>query len=350
MSTVTPSSTTHTSHRVARCRRSLLGVRVAGTGSYAPENIVRNEDLASLGCDPEWIVQRTGIRERRHAPPEMATSDMAIQAAQASLQSAKMTGEDIDLLICCTVSPDYPTPTTACLVQAALGARGAAVDLNAACSGFIYGFMMAAQFAYLGTYERILVIGADIMSRYANPKDKRTFPLFGDGAGAVVVTADPNGVPSGQGIRSFRLGADGSLGHHLVIPAGGSREPISHESLEEDRQFLVMDGQPVFKWAVRQISDAIHEILQDSKITIHDVDLLILHQANVRIIDTAVEHLGISRDRVFVNLDKYGNTAAGSIPLALDEACKQGRIRHGDRILMCGFGAGLTWGACLIQW
>ena len=333
----------------ARAKRNILGVQIAGTGSCIPPRVIRNEDLAEIGCDPDWILQRTGIEERRHAADGIATSDLAYGASLACLDAAQTLSADIDLIICATVSPDHPTPNTACRLQSKLGASCAAMDLNSACTGFIYALITGAQFIQSGCCKNVLVVGADIMSRLMNPKDKKTFPLFGDAAGAVLLQPQSPSKPL-QGIHSFCLGADGSQGGSLVIPCGGSKEPITLDNVQRERQFLIMDGRPVFKWAVRQIVDSIHNVLALSNLRQSDVDLLVLHQANIRIIEAACEHLDIPREKVFMNLQKYGNTSAGSIPLVIDEAYRDGRIKSGSKVLMCGFGAGLSWGACVMNW
>lgn len=331
-------------------RKTGLSVAIAGTGSYVPPKVVHNSDLAQVGCDPEWIVQRTGIEERRFVEDGIATSDLALEAAKRCLESAGTTVDQIDLILCSTVTPDHPTPNTACVLQGKLGATCPAMDLSSACSGFIYGLITGAHFISGGFYKNVLVVGADIMSRLANPSDKKTFPLFGDAAGAVLLK--PGGSSGGamQGIQSFHLGADGTQGHHLVIPCGGSKVPITKENVAAEKQYLDMDGRPVFKWAVRQIIDSVKEVTQQARLNQSDIDQLILHQANIRIIDAASEGLTIPRDKIFVNLQKYGNTSAGSIPLAIDEARRQGKIQSGNKVLLCGFGAGLSWGACVLNW
>jgi len=327
--------------------RRLMGFQVLATGSYVPDPVVTNEDLrTTLGFDPSWIVQRTGIRERRHAPPEMATSDLAIRASRQCIERAGVDPADIDLVIVGTFTPDMPFPSTACLVQDRLGLRAAAYDLQAACAGFMYALVMGAGAVVSGSSKLALVIGADCNSRILNPKDQRTYPLFGDGAGAVLLAA---GSPE-QGLISFALGADGSGGDLLSRPMSGSRMPIRGELLEQGLQYLQMDGRAVFKWAVRLLDESINDVLRASEMTAQEVSLVVLHQANLRIVYAATDVLGIDRRKVFVNLDRYGNTSGGSIPLALDEACQQGRIARGDRILISGFGAGLAWGTAIMRW
>ncbi|HTN76216.1 MAG TPA: beta-ketoacyl-ACP synthase III [Pirellulaceae bacterium] len=337
----------HSAHLRARPhKRSITGVQILGTGSYAPAEVVRNEDLAPLGYDPEWIIQRTGIRERRRAAPEEATSDLAYAAARHCLDHAQVSPEELDLILVATMTPDTLTPSTACHLQRRLGSTAAAMDLNAACSGFMYALVTGSQFIKTGAMQRVLVVGADLMSRTVNPEDRKTYPLFGDGAGAVLLGA----ASDDHGLLSYALGADGSGTDLLCIPGGGSREPLTPETLEAKRQFMYMDGRQVFKWAVRTCADVMRQTMEEAELTIADLDLLVLHQANIRIIDAALEALGVPREKCFVNLDRYGNTSAASIPLALDEARRAGRIHAGDNILMCGFGAGLAWGAGVLRW
>ncbi|MEX0818573.1 MAG: beta-ketoacyl-ACP synthase III [Pirellulaceae bacterium] len=325
---------------------SLTGVQVLGTGAFAPANIVHNDDLAELGFDADWIVQRTGIHERRHALPDEVTSDLAFHAAIQCLEEADVPIGDVDLILVGTVTPDRPMPSTACILQQKLGSNAPAFDLNAACSGFIYALATGAQFIKTGHSERVLVVGADLMSRIVNPADKKTYPLFGDGAGAVLLGAGSKD----QGLLSYMMGADGEGAGLLCMPVGGSEEPPNAGAIEANRQFIHMEGRPVFKWAIRTVSDALRETLHHAGKTIEDVDSLVLHQANVRIIDAVIDELGFNPAKAVVNVDQYGNTSAGSIPLALAEARQQDRIHHGDLVLMCGFGAGLTWGTALLRW
>jgi 3-oxoacyl-[acyl-carrier-protein] synthase III len=331
----------------SRRTNSLLGVQVAGCGSFVPDAIVTNADLQTrFGFDPEWIRQRTGILERRHAPPEMATSDMCVEAARRALRSANVDPQDIDLLVCGTFTPDYQCPSTACLIQDRLSLDCAAFDLAAACAGFMYAMVTASQYVATGNSKAALVVGGDCMSRIINPNDQRTYPLFGDGAGAVVITpGDPH-----QGFLCYQMGADGSGGPLLDRPMGGTKSPLTHEALDAGSQYLKMDGRSVFKWAVRLVADTIELMLENAGMTVHDVSLFALHQANIRIIDAAMEQLAIPPEKLFNNVQKYGNTSAGSIPLVLDEAYREGRIDRGDTMLMCGFGAGLAWGTSLFRW
>ena len=330
-------------------KTSLLGVKIAAVGSYVPDQIVHNSDLRDLGCDEEWIVQRTGILQRRHCPPEQATSDLAYEAGKICLEKAGVPGSDVDMILVATMTPDHFTPSTAAIVQHRLGSQGVAFDLNAACSGFMYSFITAAQYIKTGVYKNILVIGADAMSRVIDPQDIKTYPLFGDGAGAVLVTRDDNDSEDGPGIRSYSMGTAGDLGHLITVPGACSRMPASQEVIDQRQQFLKMDGKPVFKWAVRIIPQAVHEVLELANMSLDQIKVVLLHQANRRIIDAALESIDIPADQVFVNLQHYGNTSAASIPLLLDEAIEQGKTRLDENILMCGFGAGLTWGSCIYR-
>lgn len=325
---------------------SLTGVQILAVGSYAPENIVRNEDLAALGYDADWIIQRTGISERRVAPDDIATSDMAFEASKRCLEQANLAASEIDMILVATVTPDTLMPSTACHLQRRLGCDAPAMDLNAACAGFMYALVTGMQFVKTGTCRHVLVVGAEVMSRFVNPDDKKTYPLFGDGAGAVLLGA----ASDEQGLLSFTLRADGEGADLLCTPGGGSREPTSDAVIAAGRQFIHMEGRPVFKWAVRTIAETIKEVLNGAGMAPNDIDLYVLHQANIRIIDSAVQGLNIERDKIFMNLDRYGNTSAASIPLVLDEAHQQGRIQRGDKVLMCGFGAGLTWGTAILKW
>jgi len=345
--------TTATPHAVlGRSGRSRLGhiygVRIAATGSYVPSEIVTNEDLAALGCDSEWIVRRTGILQRRKAAAHEATSDLAYEAAVRCMQQAQVTPADIDLIIVATITPDHPTPSTACHLQRRLGAIAPAMDVNAACGGFMYGLVTAGQFVATGSTGCALVVGADLMSRTINPQDNKTYPLFGDAAGAAILTPDRSEHPAG--LLAFTLGSEGCGGEMLCIPGGGSRLPLSPSAWENGDQYLRMDGRSVFKWAVRTVADSSLDLLHAVGLEPSDLDLIILHQANQRIIDSAVADLGVDPAKVFVNLDRYGNTSAASIPLALDEALQQGRLQRGQLLLLCGFGAGLAWGTALVRY
>lgn len=325
----------------------VCGVRIAATGSFVPENEVSNEDLAALGCDSEWIVRRTGIRTRFHASPDQATSDLCFHAAKQCMDRAGVTADQIDLIIVATITPDHPTPSTACHLQRRLGAVAPAMDVNAACAGFMYAMVTAAQFIAAGNNQCVLVVGADLMSRTVDPDDKKTYPLFGDAAGAVLMT--PDSKEQGE-ILSYQLGSEGCGGEMLCIPAGGTRMQSTGDTLAEGHQYLKMDGRNVFKWAVRVFEESAHQVLQQASVKPSELALVVMHQANQRIIDSAVSDLGVQPHRVFVNLDRYGNTSGASIPLALDEAHQAGKISKGDLVLLCGFGAGLSWGTAVMRW
>lgn len=324
----------------------LTGVQILATGSYAPDEIVTNGDLAELGYDANWIVQRTGIHERRRTPQHLASSDLAYHAVRHCLETADVTATELDLILLATCTPDTFMPSAACHLQKRLGTSAAAMDLNAACAGFIYALITGAQFIKTGCSRRVLVVGADTMMRTVDPEDRKTFPLFGDGAGAVLLGPGSHE----QGLVSYTLGADGRGADLLCIPGGAYREPTTIESLPAKRQFIQMQGRHIFKWAVRMVADAIRGVLQDAQIATEEVAAVVMHQANARIIDAVATELDLPPETMIANLDRYGNTSAGSIPLVLDEACSQGRIGPGDFVVFCGFGAGLTWGAALMRW
>ena len=325
---------------------ALTGINILATGSYVPEQVVANADLAALGCDSDWIQQRTGILERRRAAPEQATSDLALKAAEACLERAGVSPAMVDLLVVATITPDHASPSTACHLQRQLGCIAPAMDVNAACAGFMYAMITASQFIASGAARYALVVGSEVMSRTVNPSDVKTYPLFGDGAGAVLLGPTPD---KSKGLISYTLGAEGCGGQMLCVPSGGSRLPLSPEMLANGTHFLQMEGRSVFKWAVRVVADSSRDCLLYANKTVDDLDLVILHQANVRIIDAAVSDFGIDRNKVFVNLERYGNTSAASIPLALDEAYSAGRVKPGSRVLLCGFGSGLAWGTAILQ-
>jgi len=328
------------------------GVRVLATGSYVPDQVVTNEALAALGCDSDWIVRRTGIRERRKASDDQATSDLAYQAALRVMQQANITADQIDLILVATITPDHPTPSTACELQRRLGAVAPAMDINAACAGFMYALVTASQFISTGNAKCALIVGADVMSRTVDPDDKKTYPLFGDAAGAAILVAADLSLDSKTlpGILSYQLGSEGCGGEMLCIPAGGTRMPLTPEAYSAGEQYLRMDGRGVFKWAVRVFEDSARDVLKHAGVTAEQLDSIVLHQANQRIIDSAVSHLNVPAEIVFVNLDRYGITSAASIPLALDEAVRSGKIKSGDHVLLCGFGAGLAWGTAIMRW
>lgn len=331
--------------------RQMNGKRSVGilaTGSYTPERVLSNFDLEKMvDTSDEWIVTRTGIRERRISAPDQASSDLAYEAAKKALEKAKLSPEQLDMIIVATVTPDTMFPSTACILQDKLGAtRAAAMDLSAACTGFLYGITTATQFIQNGLYKYILVVGVESLSKITNYKDRNTCVLFGDGAGAAVIGE----VQEGYGFQSFELGADGSGGSLLCLPAGGSRTPASSETVENNLHYLTMAGGEVFKFAVRVMNSATEAVLTKAGLTKEDIGLLVPHQANKRIIDSAVQRFGLSEDKVVINLDRYGNMSSASIPVALDEAVEAGRVKEGDNIVLVGFGGGLTWGAALLKW
>jgi 3-oxoacyl-[acyl-carrier-protein] synthase-3 len=329
-----------------RCR-SLPGVRILGTGSYVPDAVVTNAHLHQrFGFDSDWIVKRTGILERRHALPHQATSDLCHEAAIRCIDHAGVRVEDIDLLVLATFTPDMAFPSTACLVQDRLKLNCPAIELEAACAGFMYALITGATYVLSGASDLALIIGGDCNSRVVNPSDLKTYPLFGDGAGAVLLA---RGRPD-QGLLSYSLGSDGGGADLLSRPACGSRLPPTPELLSKGMQFMHMDGRAVFRWAVAILCDTIQDVLNATNLQPRDVDLYIPHQANIRIINAAIDVLHIPRSRLFNNLERYGNTSAGSIPLALDEAVSEGRVKPGNLIVLSGFGAGLAWGTTVLRW
>jgi len=327
------------------CKKS---VGILGIGSYVPEKIVTNHDLEKMiDTSDQWIVERTGIRERHIANDTENTSDLATRAAEKALLHAGVRAEEIDLIIVATVTPDMPFPPVACIVQDNLKAfNAAAFDLTAVCSGFMYGLVTGSAFIRAGIYNKVLIIGAEILSRITDFTDRNTAILFGDGAGAAVLGE----VPTGYGILGMHLGADGAGGDLLKVPAGGSRQPASTETIANKLHFIHMDGNEVFKFAVKVMGEAARKALENAKLSPADVNFLVPHQANIRIIQSAAKRLGFPMEQVIVNVDKYGNTSSASIPIALDEAVKSGRIKNNDIIVLVGFGGGLTWGASVIKW
>jgi 3-oxoacyl-(acyl-carrier-protein) synthase III len=326
----------------------MQSVGIVGMGSYVPEKVLTNADLEKfVDTNDEWILSRTGIRERHITPDDVPVSELCYEAGLRALKDANVSPEEVELVVVATITPDYAFPATACLVADRLGAKNAAAfDLEAGCTGFIYGVATASQFVATGMYKTVLVIGAETLSKILNWKDRTTCILFGDGAGAAVLQP----VQKGFGFLSFDLGSDGSGGKLLTQPAGGSQCPASRETVEKNLHTIQMEGKEVFKFAVRIMGDASLKVLEKAGLSKTDVDLLVPHQANIRIVDAAVRRLGISPEKVIVNLDRYGNMSAASIPVALDEAVKAGRIAEGDTIVMVGFGTGLTWGACVLKW
>ncbi len=321
---------------------------ITGVGSYVPARILTNADLEKLvETSDEWITTRTGIKQRRLASDKEFTSDLATQAALRAMQNAGVTAEQIDLIIVATITPDMPFPATACLVQEKLGARrAAAFDLEAACSGFIYALEVGQQFIMSRTCETVLVIGAEKLSSIVDWQDRNTCVLFGDGSGAAIL----QNRPESHGLLTVCMGADGSKGGLLSMPAGGSRCPATHASVDARLHYLRMDGKEAFKNAVNAMCFAAKESLYRCELKIQQIKCIIPHQANQRIIDAVCERLDAQPGQVFMNLDKYGNTSAASVAIALDEAVRSERVHRGDLILMVVFGAGLTWGAAVIEW
>jgi 3-oxoacyl-[acyl-carrier-protein] synthase-3 len=321
---------------------------IAAVGSYVPEKVLTNADLEKIvDTTDEWITSRTGIKERRIAADNEFTSDMAAKAARRAMEKAGITAEQIDLIIVATITPDMLFPATACLVQHKLGAhRAAAFDIEAACSGFIYAMEIGQQFIMSRAYDTVLVIGAERLSSIVNWKDRNTCVLFGDGAGAAILQHRPDA----HGLLTACMGADGEKAMLLCMPGGGSRIPASTDSVEAGLHHLQMDGKETFKNAVTAMLTAAQEALRRCELDITQIKLMIPHQANRRIIDAVGERLGVKPDQVFVNLDRYGNTSAASVAIALDEAVTQGRLQRGDLTLLVVFGAGLTWAAAVIEW
>jgi 3-oxoacyl-[acyl-carrier-protein] synthase III len=321
---------------------------ISGVGSYVPAKVLTNADLSKLvDTTDEWITTRTGIRERHLAAKNEFTSDMGTHAALRAMREARVTAEQIDLIIVATITPDMPFPSTACLVQRKIGAhRAAAFDLEAACSGFIYGLEIAQQFIMSRTYDTVLVIGAEKLSSIVDWHDRNTCVLFGDGAGAAVLQNRPNA----HGLLTAVMGADGRKADLLYMAGGGSRCPASIESVNSRQHYLRMEGKETFKNAVQAMQTAAQEALRRCELDITRIKCIIPHQANRRIVDAVGDRLGAKPEQFFVNLDKYGNTSAASVAIALDEAVACGRVQRGDLILMIVFGAGLTWGAAVIEW
>jgi 3-oxoacyl-[acyl-carrier-protein] synthase-3 len=320
---------------------------ITGWGEYLPETILTNEQLAArIDTSDEWIRTRTGIRERRIAAPGESTSSMCITAAQRALECAELNGADLDLVICASTTPDHLLPPTACLVQERLGAAGAgSFDLNAACTGFLYGLVTGSQFIRAGTCERVLVVGGEALSRFVNWQDRRTCILFGDGAGAVVLEATEQEC----GVLSSVLGSRGDVDHLLAIEAGGSAKPATPATVEAGDHFLTMRGHEVFRFAVRSMTRAAGEALARADLAVSDLRMVIPHQANLRILKASQQALDLPWERFFINLDRYGNTGAASVPIALSEFLSGEAVQPGDNLLLVAFGGGLTWGAALVR-
>ena len=334
--------------RSPRSKRPTRSVHIVGTGSFVPDRVLTNADIEKMvDTTDEWITSRSGIKERRIAPDYMCTSDMGAEAARRAMEQAGVRAEEIDLIICATITPDMPFPATACLIQHKIGAKkAAAFDMEAACSGFLYGVEIGQQFITSGTYDTVLVIGAEKLSAIIDWTDRKTCVLFGDGAGAAILRSRGEE----HGILTTCMGADGSQSDILLMPAGGAKYPASKESVSAGMHHLKMAGKEVFKSAVLAMQTAAEEALRKCNLTIGDIKCVIPHQANIRILEAIADRLGVPMEKVYVNLHRYGNVSAASVAIALDEAAREGRFQRGDLILLIVFGSGLTWASCVIQW
>jgi len=325
-----------------------MGSNIIGVGSYVPEKILTNADLEKMvDTSDEWIITRTGIKERRICPPEKATSDLGTEAARRAIEDAGIDSSQIDTIICATITADMIFPSTACIIQNNLGIENVpCFDLSAACSGFIYGLEVARNLVNGGRYNKILVVAAECMSRVTDYTDRSTCVLLGDGAAAAIISKTEDST----GILDTYLGASGKYGNLLYVPAGGSRMPATHETVEKRMHFMRMEGSALFRIAVNAMGESVKNILDRNGIKVQDISLVIPHQANIRIIQGVAKMIDVSMDRVFLNIEKYGNMSAASVGVALDEAVKTKKIKKGDLICMVSFGAGLTWAANLIRW
>ena len=333
------------SPRSARTQRT---VSIVGTGSYLPERVLTNEGLSKMvDTSDEWITTRTGIKERRVAAKDELTSDMGARAALAALEQAKVDAKEVDLILVATATPDMLFPATACFVQKKIGAsKAACLDISAACAGFLFGIEIAQQFITSGTYDTVLVIGAEKLTSITNWTDRNTCVLFGDGAGAAVLQHRGRA----HGVISTHIGSDGQYSDILFMPGGGSKTPITAENAHMNLATIHMTGKEVYKQAVTAMLEASKKALDQAGLTTEDIACVIPHQANLRIIDAIADRLKIPREKVFVNLEKYGNTSAAAVAIALDEANRGGRIKHGDYVLMVVFGGGLTWASTVVEW
>ena len=321
---------------------------ITGWGMHVPEPVLTNDDISKLvDTSDEWIRERTGIRERHIARENEFPSTLGVEAAIKALQIANLAPTELDLIICTSSSPEYIFPATACLIQDQIGAtKAGAFDLQAACSGFVFSINMAAQAIRSGSIKSALIVGTEVLSRFVNWKDRNTCILFGDGAGAFVLQASD--VPGG--VMSAVMHSDGSGANSLIIPGGGARFPASELSIHENKHFIHMDGKEVFRFATRVMGKATLEALEQAKLTIDDVQWIIPHQANIRIVETAAKYLKVPLDKFIVNVDRYGNTSTASIPIATVEAIQKGQLKAGDKAVFVGFGGGLTWGAMVVEW
>lgn len=328
----------------------MFEARISGTGSYLPEKQLTNDDIVKMvDTNADWILERTGIHTRNVAAPKQNTTDLAYIASQRALESSGLSAQDIDFIIFATVSPDQVMPSAACILQAKLGVKNiGAIDISAACTGFVYALSMAEQFVKTGMYKNILVVGAEVLTRYVNYKDRDTCILFGDGAGACILSR--NETDENSKIYSAHLHAAGELGDLFELPGGGSKNPISQAVIEQGLHYMRMKGREVFKNAVRHMNDCCEEALKANNMEEKDVQWLIPHQANIRIIDAVAKHFGISNEKVIVNIQHTGNTSAGTIPIALDEAIREGKIKRGDNVMLAAFGAGITSGSLLFKY
>ncbi len=327
---------------------NLRKVKITGTGSYIPQRVLTNADLGKMvATSDEWISSRTGIKERRIADKNEAASDLAYHAARRALRDAHVKPEDLDMIMVATITPDFLFPATACILQKRLGARKiAAFDLEAACSGFLYGLTVGSQFIATGMYDTILVVASETLSKIVDWQDRNTCVLFADGAGAAVIAPSSNS----SRIISTYLGADGGGADLVRVPAGGSRLPASLQTVQNREHYMKMKGNELFKTAVRAMIHAIHASLEEGNLKSSDVDYFIPHQANMRIIDAVVKKVGLSQDKVHINLDQCGNMSAASVAVGLDEAAREGKIKKGDKVLLTCFGGGVTWASIVIEW
>jgi len=326
----------------------MIHARITGTGSFVPKKVITNTDLAKLvDTSDQWITERTGIKERRIAESGQATSDLAYEASRKALKDARLGPDELDLVIVATMTPDMILPSVSCVLQEKLGAKkAAAFDIYAACSGFIYGMSIADAFIRSGMYTNILLVGAEVLSRFTDWEDRSTCILFGDGAGAAVIQRQAGK----RGILSTHLHSDGSLGHLIHVPAGGSQHPASHDTIRKRMHFIKMKGNETFKVAVRALEGVVQETLDNNNVKAADIDFLVPHQANLRIIQAMAQRLNMPMEKVILTLPKYGNTSAASIPMALDEAARDGRIQKNHLLLFESFGGGLTWASALVRW
>jgi 3-oxoacyl-[acyl-carrier-protein] synthase-3 len=326
----------------------MIHARITGTGSYAPKKVITNHDLEKLvDTSDAWIIERTGIKERRIAEKGQTTSDLAYEASRKALKAAGLGADELDLILVATMTPDTILPSMGCVLQEKLGAKkAAAFDLAAACSGFIYGLSVADAFIRSETYKNVLLVGAEVLSRFTDWEDRTTCILFGDGAGAAVIQRHAGK----RGVLSTHLHSDGALGDLLHVPAGGALHPPSHETVRKRMHFIKMKGNETFKAAVRALEGVAQEALDHNKIKAGEIDFLVPHQANLRIIQAMAQRLGMPMEKVVLTLPKYGNTSAASIPMALDEAVRDGRIRENHLLLFEAFGGGLTWASALVRW